>query len=84
MVKPSGAGTPAQAGGTTQRTYGAMRKIITKDGKIIGKATPADGEQMRRVVRGVSWKLGDDGSAVLETMPHLGVLSVKCTTVSAR
>ena len=39
MVKPSSGGTPGQpAGATPQRTYaGAMRKIITKDGKIIGE-----------------------------------------------
>ena len=58
MVKPSGAGTPAQAGGTTQRTYGAMRKIITKDGKIIGKATPADGGQMGRGCAGSERETG--------------------------
>ena len=37
MVKPSNAATPTQGAATQQRTYTAMRKIITKDGKIIGE-----------------------------------------------
>ncbi|XP_037073922.1 LOW QUALITY PROTEIN: nucleosome-remodeling factor subunit NURF301-like [Pollicipes pollicipes] len=45
MVKPSNASTAgAVSPGTPQRTYGAMRKIITKDGKIIAiQSAPSGG-----------------------------------------